>query len=221
MKTCATCNESKSLEEFGKQKSSSDGLQRSCRPCTNAYQTERRQERAKLKVHKPRVDPKRRILDDGTVVKWCTRCQEEKELTEFYAHKTGSLYAHCKLCHGKLCADGEKRRGPRPYTEERRQQQREKWARNSFAYAMKAKATKYGITVEEATRLSTSPCEMCGANDPGVEGATMFIDHNHTTGAVRGGLCRRCNFYVGWRENHMEVEAAYDAYMSKYEPSPY
>jgi hypothetical protein len=37
-KICTTCKKLKSLEHFGKQKRSSDGISKSCKSCKNAYQ---------------------------------------------------------------------------------------------------------------------------------------------------------------------------------------
>ena len=49
----------------------------------------------------------------------------------------------------------------------------------------------YGITKEERDELFKNGCELCGAYDK------LCVDHVHTTGAVRGCLCHRCNIGIG------------------------
>lgn len=66
--------------------------------------------------------------------------------------------------------------------------------------------SKYGITLEQAEALlaeQDSKCPVCqrflvlGGNQ-GPDSAV--VDHNHTTGQVRGLLCRTCNIAVGYIE---------------------
>lgn len=39
-------------------------------------------------------------------------------------------------------------------------------------------------------------CAICGGRDP-VSGKALAIDHDHSTGRVRGLLCIRCNTALG------------------------
>jgi len=52
--------------------------------------------------------------------------------------------------------------------------------------------SRYGITSAEADKLKKQPCAICGAV------RNLHIDHNHTTGAVRGVLCSSCNRGIGY-----------------------
>ncbi|ALF00603.1 endonuclease VII [Mycobacterium phage Bricole] len=58
---------------------------------------------------------------------------------------------------------------------------------------------EYGITREEYDAYMAKPCGICG--EP-----SKHLDHNHTTGEIRGGLCHRCNlglgYYEGWFLEH-------------------
>lgn len=38
-------------------------------------------------------------------------------------------------------------------------------------------------------------CAICGGTNPG--GHRLAVDHDHTTGAVRGLLCHACNAGIG------------------------
>lgn len=58
-------------------------------------------------------------------------------------------------------------------------------------------AAQYGISAEEIELMMNRGCSVCHANpmiDPTVR---LHIDHNHTTGTVRGVLCQSCNIALG------------------------
>jgi len=104
--------------------------------------------------------------------KKCSQCKKEKMYSEFYKRsetKDGYRY-ECKKC---VSVNGKKPA-----------------ARKS---AKKAQLKyKYGITLEDAEKLRTTPCEICGDAS-----APSIIDHNHQTGKVRGALCNTCNQGIG------------------------
>ncbi len=58
---------------------------------------------------------------------------------------------------------------------------------------------KYGITIEQRDAMVASQnykCAICETEAPGGQG--WVVDHCHTTGRVRGILCVRCNFMLGY-----------------------
>lgn len=62
----------------------------------------------------------------------------------------------------------------------------------------------YGVTVEEFTSMLEAvnhECEICGVKLTvgGARGekTAACIDHCHTTGDIRGVLCRKCNAAIG------------------------
>ena len=76
---------------------------------------------------------------------------------------------------------------------------------------------KYGLAREEYERLMGQPCGICG--EP-----SKHMDHDHSTGQVRGGLCHRCNLGVGYLEGWFaEHERAALAWVrrtnSRFEPT--
>lgn len=102
-------------------------------------------------------------------------------------------------------ADSAERR--REYQRERYKQNPEKIIARNREYAQRpeivvrtrerALARKYGMTYAEYHALNVAQegkCAACGG-PPGQIG--MVVDHNHTTGAVRGLLCGRCNSALG------------------------
>jgi glycerol-3-phosphate dehydrogenase len=73
---------------------------------------------------------------------------------------------------------------------------------------------KYGVTQERYEELLTAQegrCAICRTDDPDDIGLEWNVDHCHTTGRVRGLLCRRCNGGLGWfKDNPEALRAAAD-----------
>lgn len=66
--------------------------------------------------------------------------------------------------------------------------------------------SKYGITVEEYEILlkkQNGVCAICG-RPPKVGGKRLAVDHCHKTKAIRGLLCRHCNYGLGWFHDNYE-----------------
>ncbi len=63
---------------------------------------------------------------------------------------------------------------------------------------IRRRCVKWGFDVEEVTKLveaSDGNCDICcGVN---ANGKRLAIDHNHSTGKVRGLLCSLCNTAIG------------------------
>lgn len=75
---------------------------------------------------------------------------------------------------------------------------------------------QYNLTPEEFDKLRAKQnylCAICGVhestcirkNRKGEEYATLRIDHNHTTGQVRGLLCDRCNRAIGLLQDDIMI----------------
>lgn len=55
---------------------------------------------------------------------------------------------------------------------------------------------KYGMEPGDIEWLDHGKCWICREPEM-VEGRNLAVDHDHTTGAVRGFLCYRCNTILG------------------------
>ena len=75
----------------------------------------------------------------------------------------------------------------------------------------------YGLTVAQFDALMTaqnSACAGCGAQL--FEDKKTNIDHDHTTGKVRGLLCVRCNLALGLVKDDVEVLLRLGMYLEKH-----
>ena len=111
--------------------------------------------------------------------KVCSICGEQKEKTEFsvkqnYKTKQGlkkHYYSFCKPC--------------------RAQGMLEYKSKNPWQWIQ----TQFNVDKEQAKELwlrSQTSCEICGKSWDG-ESEKLCIDHCHTTGVIRGILCKNCN----------------------------
>lgn len=64
----------------------------------------------------------------------------------------------------------------------------------------KSEFYKYGLSGKETQKLKEiKQCQICASND------TLSIDHDHSTGKIRGVLCRRCNTSLGSFQDSEEL----------------
>ena len=65
----------------------------------------------------------------------------------------------------------------------------------------------YGITIADYNAMLEEQrgcCALCGKP----VGEKLAVDHDHTTGRVRGLLCILCNSLLGWYErNHQKIKS--------------
>lgn len=141
-------------------------------------------------------------------MKQCKKCGVPKPLEEFYpaAGTKDGLRGDCKTCN----ADDKRRR----YLADRqaaiarvkRWQQANADRVNAVQRARRARPEvkrrareehlkrKYGMTIEEYGEMLAAQgggCFICGR--PPRDDISLHVDHDHSTGQVRGILCFRCN----------------------------
>lgn len=110
----------------------------------------------------------------------------------------------CKPCHKLAVAAYEKTAECREYRKvwakglTRQDYMKAYLLKNKDAYYYRHAKRKYGLSKEEILTLfatQNGKCAICKV--PEVEtGERFHIDHNHSTGKVRGLLCRSCNNFV-------------------------
>jgi hypothetical protein len=134
-------------------------------------------------------------------MKICTRCKEEKPITEFYTSGRKRLHSHCKACSIKGVIESAKK-----YKERTNKQQRKSHLRT------------YNLVEQDYLDMLEKQqgcCAMCGVHHSKYK-YRLSIDHNHTTGKVRSLLCVVCNTDVGRYETRKEE---IEKYLKEYDSS--
>jgi hypothetical protein len=75
----------------------------------------------------------------------------------------------------------------------------------------------YGITLEDYNKMfgeQNGCCAICGKHQQDLK-ASLHVDHNHTTGAVRGLLCHHCNVGLGHFEDNITLLSNAIAYLEE------
>ena len=125
-------------------------------------------------------------------MKNCTKCNIDKELTEFYIYPTGKYRAACKVCYIKH--------------------------RNTIGKNKQLKK-RYGITIDQYNDLFESQkgcCAICEKPRELGGRSGLYIDHDHNTNKVRGLLCPGCNYAIGvFRENKEHLNKAIEYLSNK------
>lgn len=158
--------------------------------------------------------------------KECRRCQVTKSLDEFYLRKrkdgTRVPGTYCKACCKAEFSDSyqknrEKRKAQGAAW---RAANREKWnaysAENRVTHLRQRQSSRlrklYTITIEDYEVMLESQDGMCAICKGHERTGTLFsVDHDHSTGVIRGLLCRSCNSGIGFfKDDIVRVQAAVD-----------
>lgn len=149
---------------------------------------------------------------DIAETKHCPKCRQTKPIDEFGprgASRPGERRSYCRPC---VVADSKKYRT----TEQGRaakKRERAKWRakypeRNREHKRQWRLRSDYGISTAEFEAMKAEQndaCAICAM----VPSETLSVDHCHSTGAIRGLLCRRCNAALGlFRDSPANAEAA-------------
>lgn len=116
-------------------------------------------------------------------MKICVKCFTSLPKESFRTTRDQYTQPYCRTCERKL----------------RREYYHKDLEKSRSLGRDKALARAYGITREEFNNIlaeQNNSCAICGIKEPGGRG-NWHVDHNHTTGKVRGLLCHKCNTGLG------------------------
>ena len=127
--------------------------------------------------------------------KKCTKCKKVKPLSAFSKHASckGGRHSQCKECRSAHVKAKYAGNGDAKQAATNRQRR--------FAYLLRH---NWNMTIDDYMRMfdaQNGVCAICGQpeltkhNNGQVR--RLAVDHDHTTGAIRGLLCNNCNNMLG------------------------
>lgn len=124
----------------------------------------------------------------------CKNCGEILDPTNIYMTSQGGMLWTCRNCYIRK--------------------------QNRTPETKKAQAIKerYGLSMEEFNRMKELQLNVCAiCKEPCNSGHDLSVDHNHTTGQVRGLLCKRCNLALGYLREDEGIIKNMLEYIKRYE----
>ena len=134
--------------------------------------------------------------------KLCSKCGKSKKVSEFYKHPStkDGRQSWCKPCY---------RDRPRKLAAEDRKPVTRKLGvvpRNGKRLTNRERHLVYDLGIsldcyEKMFAAQGGKCAICKTDKPQHRHGLMCVDHDHSTGAVRGLLCHPCNMMLGWSKD--------------------
>lgn len=123
-------------------------------------------------------------------MKTCKKCGHEKPLDEFAAQAdcAGGRRPECKKCR----------------------------TRNREVERKRHLKRTYGLSLEDYAVILVAQqggCAICG--DLPARGTVLHVDHDHSTGRIRGLLCQPCNTMLGGARDSVDILLRGRAYLEK------
>jgi hypothetical protein len=151
-------------------------------------------------------------------MKTCIKCHLKKQFFEFNSHRTNldGLAGSCKACakaYSKARYDADpkaaharykawKARNPKRVKELAKQ-----WAHaNRHNWYYRHIKYKYGLSKARYLQMiadQSGHCKMCPVEH--TDSVKLHVDHDHTTGLVRGLLCVDCNALLGHAHDNESI----------------
>lgn len=126
--------------------------------------------------------------------KVCPRCGQTKLLRFFGMRTTGTRKGYCRECEVGYNAEYLET----PHGRNHKRSAGRAWKNRNAAQVA---ARLYGITVDDYDAMldrQNGRCAICRTDKVGGNATRWHIDHDHTTGTVRGLLCMKCNLGLGY-----------------------
>jgi len=149
----------------------------------------------------------------------CSSCNAEKDAGQFYWHKNGGRKsAMCKGCYliSRKAYNAIWRRENSEHVKESAVKKYSSEKRLESHYKK-----EYDITLSDYDRMyeqQDGKCAICGGTETKTPKSGRFcVDHNHSTGKVRGLLCASCNRGIGLLKDDPDIALrAHDYLLEKW-----
>ena len=187
MKLCSRCKIEKELSYFSKTTGIKSGLASWCKECSSIVAKNKRKP-----ITEARLEAKARF-NSTEGYRTCTKCDIEQPIANFRrcGGSKNSRRSDCKTCTDKINKPARRERHLQKF---------------------------YGLSVKDYEDMVLSQnnlCAICGSSEPHV-GASLAVDHNHTTGKVRELLCSHCNLLLGHAKDSVDILKVAIQYLIKH-----
>jgi Recombination endonuclease VII len=138
--------------------------------------------------------------------KRCPMCKQIKSTQDFFENLAAAdgFGSHCKICSCVLVQ-------ARP-----KEERQNFYRKNKTNIRDRNLRREFGISLEEFNQKLDSQggvCAICGGIN---SDRSLAVDHNHTTGQVRGLLCTLCNTAIGHLREDVTIAYRLIEYLNKY-----
>ena len=138
--------------------------------------------------------------------KVCVFCNKKLPITDFeWSKNRPNPRKICKKCRSKRRWNTVK--NDKRALKEHNLKRRNYYENNKEKIQTINERSKYGISRYD---LGIKECEICGSTE------RLCIDHDYKTGEVRGLLCNRCNFALGFINDDMNLIENSIKYIEEY-----
>ncbi len=154
----------------------------------------------------------RKLKDEFTKhLEWCDQCFELKQARRFvFVDSDGKKKKLCRHCNKVKDIEHFARRAEKTYRQPCVDCRQEYSREHCLRYL-------YGMSMQQYDAMLESHggcCAICRTDRPGAKGKFM-VDHDHSTGAIRGLLCCRCNFGLGTFKDDPSILESAIRYLAK------
>lgn len=208
-KVCSSCAQALSVDMFARSNATADGYSYECKSCRRNYYLKRELDLASG-IRTP---------DLSVTEKFCTGCGETKRAEEFYKNKRSrtGLAHRCAACQRSEATAYRSKDKDRARSADKAWLDKNGWGVSGSSrehyparYRARVLLKKFGITVEkynEILEAQSGVCAICGFVCS--SGKSLAVDHDHSTGAIRGLLCSHCNLTLGYmKDSPLRLRAA-------------
>lgn len=133
-------------------------------------------------------------------MKTCSRCKKTRSLDDFWIERRRNKpKSVCKICAADVA---------REWRENNPNAGRIRYSKERAAVRERHLIRKYGISLAQydmMLKAQDGKCAICKAPEIDQFKSVFHVDHCHTTGRVRGLLCRGCNHILGTVKDNPET----------------
>jgi hypothetical protein len=152
------------------------------------------------------------------VTKQCTKCKQDKELltVNFLPEKRhmDGLSSRCRECCNEAsrnCREKYKNDLSKACSKENLRLSSKRWREKQDPEVLKEKYRNwdlkkyYKLSPDDINTLLERQKFICKICSTKIDFISKHVDHNHKTGEIRGLLCSKCNFMLGFAKDSIEI----------------